>query len=66
MRSRMQPRLLYSENVNPITNLMAEEGIRALARGLPGVTADPHNLDSRSDCLYAWLCGAVLGTANMA
>ena len=58
---------LYAENANPMTNLMAEEGIRALARGLPGVKADPRNLDSRSDCLYgAWLCGAVLGMANMA
>jgi maleylacetate reductase len=58
---------LYAENANPIANLMAEEGIRALAHGLPGVKADPSNLDSRSDCLYgAWLCGAVLGMANMA
>jgi alcohol dehydrogenase class IV len=58
---------LYAENANPMTNLMAEEGIRALARGLLGVKADPRNLDSRSDCLYgAWLCGAVLGMANMA
>jgi alcohol dehydrogenase class IV len=58
---------LYAENANPITNLMAEEGIAALARGLPGVKAAPQNLDSRSDCLYgAWLCGAVLGRTNMA
>src|SRR5262249_8017987 len=58
---------LYAENANPITNLMAEEGIAAMARGLPGVKAAPQNLDSRSDCLYgAWLCGAVLGKTNMA
>jgi maleylacetate reductase len=58
---------LYAENANPITSLMAEEGIRALTRGLPGVKANPRNLDSRSDCLYgAWLCGAVLGVTNMA
>jgi alcohol dehydrogenase class IV len=58
---------LYAENANPITNLMAEEGIAALARGLPGVKAASRNLDSRSDCLYgAWLCGAVLGKTNMA
>jgi maleylacetate reductase len=58
---------LYAENANPITSLMAEEGIRALTRGLPGVKADQRDIDSRSDCLYgAWLCGAVLGMANMA
>ncbi|WGS19866.1 MULTISPECIES: maleylacetate reductase [unclassified Bradyrhizobium] len=58
---------LYAENANPITNLMAEEGIRALARGLPGVKANLRDVDSRSDCLYgAWLCGAVLGMSNMA
>ena len=28
---------LYAENANPVTSLMAEEGIRALTRGLPGV-----------------------------
>jgi alcohol dehydrogenase class IV len=58
---------LYAENANPVTSLMAEEGIRALTRGLPGVKTNPRDLDSRSDCLYgAWLCGAVLGMANMA
>jgi len=58
---------LYAENANPITSLMSEEGIRALAKGLPGVKANLHDLDSRSDCLYgAWLCGSVLGMASMA
>ena len=58
---------LYAENVNPVTSLMAEEGICALTRGLPGVKANPRDIDSRSDCLYgAWLCGAVLGMSNMA
>jgi maleylacetate reductase len=58
---------LYAENANPITSLMAEEGIRALAHGLPGVKANPRDVSSRSDCLYgAWLCGAVLGMSNMA
>jgi maleylacetate reductase len=58
---------LYAENANPITSLMAEEGIRALTRGLPGVKADRRDIDSRSDCLYgAWLCGAVLAMTNMA
>jgi maleylacetate reductase len=58
---------LYAENANPVTSLMAEEGICALTRGLPGVKANPRDIDSRSDCLYgAWLCGAVLGMSNMA
>jgi alcohol dehydrogenase class IV len=47
--------------------MMAEEGIRALARGLPRVVKSPQDLDARSDCLYgAWLCGAVLGAVGMA
>jgi maleylacetate reductase len=58
---------LYAGNANPISKLMAEEGIRALVHGLPGLREDPRDLNSRSDCLYgAWLCGAVLGMSNMA
>jgi len=58
---------LYAENSNPITTMMAEEGIRALAQGMPEVATHPRDLDGRSDCLYgAWLCGSVLGTTSMA
>jgi alcohol dehydrogenase class IV len=58
---------LYAENANPITTLMAEEGIRALAQGMPEVANNPRGLKGRSDCLYgAWLCGSVLGTTSMA
>ena len=58
---------LYAENSNPITTLMAEEGIRALAQGMPEVAKNPRSHEGRSDCLYgAWLCGAVLGTTSMA
>ena len=58
---------LYAENSNPITTLMAEEGIRALAQGMPEVAKNPCGREGRSDCLYgAWLCGAVLGTTSMA
>ncbi|WP_407121881.1 maleylacetate reductase [Bradyrhizobium sp. STM 3561] len=58
---------LYADNANPISQLMAEEGIRALVHGLPGLKEDLRDLNSRSDCLYgAWLCGAVLGMSNMA
>jgi alcohol dehydrogenase class IV len=58
---------LYAQDANPIMSMMAEEGIRALARGLPRVVQAPRDLDARSDCLYgAWLCGAVLGAVGMA
>ena len=58
---------LYARDSNPVLNLMAEEGIRALAGGLPRLAAAPRGLAARSECLYgAWLCGTVLGQAGMA
>lgn len=58
---------LYSVDGNPIMDLMAEEGIAALARSLPAIKADPASVDARSQALYgAWLCGAVLGNVGMA
>jgi len=58
---------LYAQDSNPVMSLMAEEGIRALAQGLPRVVSKPDDLDARADCLYgAWLCGAVLGAVGMA
>jgi maleylacetate reductase len=58
---------LYAANANPITSLMAEEGIRALAASLPLVVSDPAGLEARSQALYgAWLGGAVLGAVGMA
>lgn len=57
---------LYAHDTNPITMLMAEESIRALARSLPVVVRDPVNIDGRSDALYgAWLAGVVLGSVAM-
>ena len=58
---------LYAEDANPITSLMAEEGIRALARSLPIVVSDPDDLEARAEALYgAWLAGACLGNVGMA
>jgi alcohol dehydrogenase class IV len=58
---------LYSHEGNPIISLMAEEGIRALAKALPSIVRDPEDLEGRSDALYgAWLCGVALGSAGMA
>jgi maleylacetate reductase len=58
---------LYSVDGNPIMDLMAVEGIDALARSLPAIVADPAGIDARSNALYgAWLCGTVLGNVGMA
>ena len=57
---------LYAPDANPIASLMAEEGIRALARSLPVVVREPGNVEARSDALYgAWLAGASLGAVAM-
>jgi alcohol dehydrogenase class IV len=57
---------LYAHDGNPITALMAAEGIRALARALPLVVARPDDLEARGDALYgAWLAGIVLGSTSM-
>lgn len=58
---------LYAQDGNPIMSLMAEEGIRALARALPAIRRRSDDIDARSDALYgAWLCGTVLGNVGMA
>jgi maleylacetate reductase len=58
---------LYAPNANPITSLMAEEGIRTLASSLPLVVMEPQNLEARAEALYgAWLAGACLGNVGMA
>lgn len=58
---------LYAQDRNPISTLMATEGLRALKAALPLLVKEPGNLDARGDALYgAWLCGTVLGTVGMA
>ena len=58
---------LYAQDGNPVMDLMAAEGIRALARALPRLRQQPDDIDARSDALYgAWLCGSVLGNVGMA
>ena len=58
---------LYSQDRNPVMSLMAEESIRALATGLPGIRANPLDLEARGSALYgAWLAGTVLGSVGMA
>src|SRR3546814_2202201 len=43
---------LYAVDGNPIVSLMAEESIRALARSLPLILADPADAAARADALY--------------
>jgi alcohol dehydrogenase class IV len=58
---------LYSKDSNPIMDLIAAEGIRAIAAALPALRAQPRDLEARSQALYgAWLCGTVLGNVGMA
>ncbi len=58
---------LYAQDSNPVMDLMAEEGIRAMAAALPRLHADPADIGARADALYgAWLCGTVLGNVGMA
>jgi len=58
---------LYARDTNPVSSLMAEEGIRALAAALPAIRECPEEEESRSLALYgAWLSGCVLGTVGMA
>lgn len=58
---------LYAQDRNPISSLMAAEGLRAFKSALPAIIEAPHDLARRADGLYgAWLCGTVLGTVGMA
>ena len=58
---------LYARDANPITSLMAEEAIAALARGIPAVFGDGGDAGGRDAMLYgAWLAGTVLGNVGMA
>ena len=50
---------------NPISSLAAEEGIRALAAGLPAMHADPADLTAREQLLYgAYLAGSAFAVAG--
>lgn len=57
---------LYAPDANPVMGMIAEEGIRALAEGLPAVRADAQDIGARLRCQYgAWLCSTVLGHLGM-
>ena len=58
---------LYAENANPVTSLMAEDGIRAFAHSLPVLVRGPRGIEARGEALYgAWLSGAALGGTGTA
>jgi alcohol dehydrogenase class IV len=57
----------YANNSNPIVQLMAEEGIRALAQALPVIVEKPKDIEARGEALYgAWLAGVALAAGGMA
>jgi maleylacetate reductase len=59
---------LYAVDANPISDLMAEEAIRALSRAMPhlGSIDREKQRGARSHALYgAWLAGTVLGQVGM-
>ena len=56
---------LWSPRRNPVTSLIAEESIRALAAGLPAVVDDPASIEARSLSLYgAWLAGTAFANVG--
>lgn len=58
---------LYAQDRNPIIEMMAEDGIAAIAAALPRIAANPRDVEARSEALYgAWLCGTCLGQTSMA
>ena len=58
---------LYAVDSNPIMDLMAKEGIRAMGWALPAIKILANDIAARSDAMYgAWLCGTVLGNVGMA
>ncbi|VTU41518.1 maleylacetate reductase [Variovorax sp. RA8] len=63
---------LYAVDRSPITDLLAQEGIAALARAVPVLARSMADVSAvqeqaRVDALYgAWLCGSVLGSVSLA
>lgn len=58
---------LYAQDSNPVTSLLAEQGIAALSHALPLVVRNPLDKAARSEALFgAWVCGTCLGAVGMA
>lgn len=57
----------WTPKANPFTDVTAVEGVRALSEGLKAATAEPTDLDARSNLLYgACLAGSALAQAGTA
>ncbi|KSV81745.1 Maleylacetate reductase [Sinorhizobium sp. Sb3] len=58
---------LYAQDRNPISSLMAKEGLSAFKTSLPTIIGTPRDREARAEALYgAWLSGTVLGAVSMA
>jgi maleylacetate reductase len=58
---------LYARDRNPVSTLIAIEGLAAFASALPRIAGAPRDAAARGEALYgAWLCGTVLGQVGMA
>jgi alcohol dehydrogenase class IV len=56
---------IWAPEANPVTTVLALEGVRAIAASLPRVMADPADLDARGDLLYgAYLSGVSLANTS--
>lgn len=58
---------LYAPDTNPIIQLLAQDGVRALASALPEIKSNPLSISARTKAQYgAWLCAICLGSTKMA
>lgn len=58
---------LYAPGANPVTSLIAKEGLRVLADALPRACDSPDDLSARDDALYgAYLAGSAMAVAGTA
>jgi len=58
---------LYANDANPVTSLLAEQGIALMGRALPIIAADVQHREARSDASFAaWACGNCFGTVGSA
>jgi maleylacetate reductase len=58
---------LYAKDKNPITSMMAEEGLFAFASSLKRIVDNPSDRDARISAQYgAWLCGMCLANTTIA
>jgi maleylacetate reductase len=58
---------LYAADANPVTSMLAKQGMEAIVRALPRIFTTPNDVAARTDALFgAWACGVCLGSVDMA